>query len=475
MAQRDARLIGGIYRIGQVIADGGMLATFTAYNHNTNDVVGLHVITLQTPEQISTAQHLLQILTKRQGLYSSHTIRVYDWGIEGNRIYIATDPPRGVSLQHVIDNDNIDLRRSIDLIRQLLEGIKALHKQGIAGLDLRPQLITVDTIGVKDRVQIDDIGLRTLLLSLGYISTLQSSDIGFLDPRYASPEYLYNGTLGTWSDIYQAGLLLFTLISGRLPFVGRTLAETGMLQSSGPIPNIQQYKYDAPSALQPLLEHALAKDPAARFPNADAFIHALNIIPIPTPTGGYAPIVIEKDPMIPQPSINLTTDMPPITHDHIDVTQHVAPAGPPTQPKSTGLTAGQIPIPNIPTDRGVYAYLCFEHSENDIQRFALTSKSVIVGRQDPKRGTMPNIDLSKLDSTMTVSRQHARIRFEETFFYIEDLKSRNKTRLGELFLTPLKAELLQHGDTIQFGSVRMRFEIPGMSKAPLHKKPEKNE
>jgi pSer/pThr/pTyr-binding forkhead associated (FHA) protein len=63
---------------------------------------------------------------------------------------------------------------------------------------------------------------------------------------------------------------------------------------------------------------------------------------------------------------------------------------------------------------------------------------------------------------MTVSRQHARIRFEETFFSIEDLKSHNKTRLNKQVLTPLKAELLQHGDIIHFGKVRMKFEIAGM-------------
>ena len=143
MAQRDARLIGGIYRIGPVITSGGMLTTYTAFNHNTSDNVGLYVITLQTQEQMGTAQALLQALTKRQGLYSSHVMRVHDWGIDSNRVYIATDPPRGVTLQYVIDNENIDLKRSIDLIRQLLLGIKTLHKQDIHGLDLRPQLITV--------------------------------------------------------------------------------------------------------------------------------------------------------------------------------------------------------------------------------------------------------------------------------------------------------------------------------------------
>ena len=90
----------------------------------------------------------------------------------------------------------------------------------------------------------------------------------------------------------------------------------------------------------------------------------------------------------------------------------------------------------------------------------------MVGRLDPKRGIAPEIDLSTVDPRMTVSRQHARIRYEKTFFYIEDLKSRNKSRLGELTLLPFKAELLQHGDVLHFGSVRLVFRVPGMKDVP---------
>ncbi len=471
MAQQDAHLISGIYRPGQIITTGGMLTAYTAYNNNTNDIVGLYVITLQTQEQIATTHALLQGLARRQCLYSPHVMRVHDWGVDGNRAYIATDPPRGVTLQHVMDNENVDIKRSIDLIQQLLQGVKTLHQQGIYGLDLRPQLITVDTVGVNDRVQIDDIGLRTLLLSLGYMSSQQSNDIGFLDPRYSPPEYISNGQIGPWSDVYQAGLLLFTLVTGRLPFVGRTPAETGVLQNTGPIPAIQQYKHSAPLALQELLEQVLAKDPTRRFPHVDAFISTLSLIPIPTPTGGYPRIELEKEVSPSQPTVGLTGEMPLLENEEVDPTGRTIP---PQNMLPTGLAAINRAVFRVPTTTGVYAYLCFEHSSNDIERFAMTEKNVIVGRQDPKRGTMPDIDLTKIDPKMTISRKHACIRFEENFFYIEDLQSHNRTRLGDRILTPLKAELLQHGDTVQFGSVRMTFEIPGTSKPPVYKKRERN-
>jgi serine/threonine protein kinase len=454
MPQRDARPIGGVYHLGQQITAGGMLTTYTAYNRNTNDVVGLHVIEVQTPGQLQNAQPHFQILDKRRKIQSPHVLRLHDWGIDLNRIYIATDPPRGVTLQHVFDNENIDIRRAIDLTRQIAIGLNVLHEQGISGLDLRPQLITVDTIGVTDRVQIDDIGLRNLLLSLGYLSSQRNDDIGYLDPRYAPPEYITRGPVGLWSDIYQSGLLLFALVTGRLPFIGRTPAETGMMQNTAPVPTMKGYQHETPEALQGLVEQAMQKNYGRRFLHTQAFINALNNVEMPTPN------LELREAIARAPSIDLTKEMQPVKQDVTLVATQLA--------DKAGLSAplSESSLPNVPNEEGAYAYLAYERKGEETRRFPITGRNIIVGRLDPKRGVNPDVDLSALDLTMTISRQHARIRFEGTFFYVEDLKSRNKTRLGELVLTPLKAELLQHGDQLQFGNVSLKFEVPGMTDTP---------
>jgi serine/threonine protein kinase len=452
MSQRDARVIGGVYRIGAIISAGGVLRVYTAYNHNTNDVVGLYVIELPSPRQLQVVQQLQPVLDKRRQIHSAHVIRVYDWGIDDNRIFIATDPPRGVTLQHLFDHDTIDIARAIDLTRQLAIGLQTLHEQDIAGLDLRPQLITVETVDMTDHVQIDDIGLRSLLLMLGYVSSQRNDDIGYLDPRYAPPEYLYGKQIGPWSDIYQAGLLLFTLVTGRQPFVGSTPAETVMMQSTSPVPPMSQYQHATPNILQSLVEHALQKDPAKRFANAMLLINALKDVASSLREKEQDETLVDS-----QPSTSLTSEIP-LQKDVTELATQVE------RPSGIPLAATEKPIPNVPTEEGVYAYLCHEVNEDQPQRFAIMQKDAVIGRLDPKRGVRPDIDLSTLDPTMTVSRLHARIRFEETFFYIEDLNSRNKTRLGRSILTPLKAERLQHGDCIQFGSVPMRFEVPGTGK-----------
>ena len=123
--------------------------------------------------------------------------------------------------------------------------------------------------------------------------------------------------------------------------------------------------------------------------------------------------------------------------------------------------------PVAPKSAKIYAFLDIQQNEQIVQRITIKESSVIVGRVDPRREITPEIDLTPFDTSSTVSRQHARIHLEKTLFYIEDLQSRNKTRLGELTLTPLKPELLQNGDVVSFGSVKATFRLLGTSQLPV--------
>ncbi|HET8852634.1 MAG TPA: FHA domain-containing serine/threonine-protein kinase [Ktedonobacteraceae bacterium] len=454
MSQRDPRLIGGVYRTSQVVISGGILTNYTAYNHNTNEIVGLIVLESPSPGDTQTVQQFFQSMEHRRSVKSPQVLQVYDWGLDGNRVYLATDPPRGVTLRYVLDNENIDLRRALDFAQQMTRGLIALHGQDIVGIDLRPQLITVDSTAATDRVQLDDVGLRSLLKSLGYVDSQRADDIGYLDPRYAPPEYIQGGLIGPWSDIYQLGLLLFELVTGRLPFVGRDSAETGILQCTSPAPRLVQYKHDAPVALQGLVDRALEKNPDERFIHAGALLNALESLQAPVRQPGE---MREGSGVLHQ-----TTDQIPELEGDIAEQPTKVPTGR-SEEKAAKNAIGST------KEKPLYANLCYEKDGVETQRFAITEPKVIVGRTDPRRGHHPDIDLTALDPKMTVSRQHARISYKEALFYIEDLKSHNKTRLGELPLAPLQPELLQHGDVVHFGAVRLVFRVPGMKDKPVLK------
>jgi len=444
MQQQNPRMFGGYYQVGQVISTGPLLTIYTAYNRYSTDVVGLYVVELPPAVDAESAERLLQVFEQRRQVNSPHVIHVYDWGVDDASVFIATDPPRGLTLRHVLDTENLEIERALDLACQMARGLVALQAQGIVGIDMRPQLVTVEIVGENYRAQLDDIGLRLLLKQLGYMNSQRGGDIGYLDPRYAAPESLQNRPIGAWSDVYQLGLLIYETITNRVPFVGRTPAETEVMQCQNPAPPLSQFKPETPRVLQDLLDRVLAKDPARRFPDAAALLQALDGLPI----GGKSPVSLASNG-------DEGGDQP----DDAETVQ------------GGGAIDEEGTIRRLPLrtpafeaeEEGALAYLYFEpEDESSVsRRFSIKSNYAIVGRVDPKRGVTPEIDLSSVDKNMTVSRQHARIRSNNTSFTIEDLKSRNKTRLRGLTLTPLQAEPLNDGDVVHFGSVRTVFRVAG--------------
>ena len=466
MTQRNSRPIADIYHVGQILASGPLLTTYTAYNRNTSSVVGLHSVALPAGSNPATVLQLLNPLEQRRTLQSPHVIRVHDWGVYEGRAYIATDPPRGVTLKQLESSEYIELARALDLAVQAVRGVAALQARNIIDIDLRPQMLTVDTIGLNDRLQVDDVGLRLLFRQLGYVHEMNMYDIGYLDQRYMAPESIYQGTIGSASDVYQLGILLFELVTGRPPFVGRTPAETGIMQHSSSVPAMKQFKHDTPSELQMIVERAMAKEPLQRYPHAAAMLEALEAVQRSQGPGGASRQLKGAPPQGQEAGARhpvFTTEMARVVPDideQSDPEATLIEGKPERSPTSTTL---------VPEDAQVYAYLDFERTGEETQRLAITEPYAIVGRVDPKHNITPDIDLTALDPRATVSRQHARIRFERTFFYIEDLKSRNKTRLGQLVLAPLKPELIQHGDEVWFGSIKMVFRVPGQPDMPLPK------
>lgn len=120
----------------------------------------------------------------------------------------------------------------------------------------------------------------------------------------------------------------------------------------------------------------------------------------------------------------------------------------------------------VPEKATIYAFLDIQQNEQNVQHIAIKANRVVVGRSDPKRGITPDIDLTQLDTSSTVSRQHARISVDKSYFTIEDLGSRNQTQLGDLALTPHKPEALHNGDVISFGSVKVTFRLLGTTSLP---------
>lgn len=457
MAQQPPRIINSLYRLGPALISGTVATLFSGTYLATDDPVAVLLARPPAQGDPEQAQQLIQSARTLMTLLHPHLLQLHEAGIAQGEYFLITDL-RGRPLRERLNQEALPLERALEITRQLTQGIAALHSRKIVGLDLRPERIYVETVGRQDTALVADTGLRHFLQALDY-DDQESAGTSLLqiDPRYAAPEQLQRGTISPTTDVYTLGLVLFEMIAGRVPFIGRSAAETRALQLSQPVPNLRPLRGEVMPELQTLIEQALAKHPSLRFPDMRTFgtvIESLQErLPKRGPASGKAasqpytfrtaPLEIIKDgtgrtgAALHPPSAAQRT---PNADPDVDI----------TLPKADDQEPQTLRIPGR-------ARLLLGKSERK-KVVPIAHFPAILGRADPQRQQKPDIDLAPYDTKRSISRLHARIWYEGGLFYIEDLGSVNKTFLGELELTPYERQLLRRHDSLRLGLLQMIFE-----------------
>lgn len=434
---------------------GNVATLFSAKELSTGDSVAVLLARPPGKVELARAQKLLQPLKALQRVLHPHLLHLRDAGLEGEEFFVVTDL-RGPSLRELLNTQALPVERALEIARQLAHGVSALHTKKVYGLDLRPERIRLETSGRYDTALLADIGLRRFLWSLGYEKRdIVKDPLIHLDPHYAAPEQLQRQPSNPTTDIYTLGLLLFEMISGRLPFVGDSSEETRSLHLGAPIPNLTPLRGTTQPALQSLIERMLGKHPSLRFADSETFCDALAQVQLSQPNNAPAPKpsrpVFPTAPMeaLPGRANMRPTPAPPASS---------ALAGLPSDPEEleitiTNLEEGESATFAIPAR----ARLLIGQSERK-KMIPIKRLPAILGRAGADPQTNPDIDLTPYDSKHSVSHRHARLVREGDLFYIEDLKSLNKTWLGELQLKPYERQLLRRHDRIQLGLIELIFE-----------------
>ena len=227
-------------------------------------------------------------------------------------------------------------------------------------------------------------------------ATITGTDEFMGTPYYISPEQVDSGHLvDIRSDLYSLAIVFFEMLTGRPPFEGGSIIDIIIKQKKERVPSICRIRPNLPADMDAFFQKALAKTPASRFQTPHEFILALE--------------QLQKQ-----------------------VQASVSP-----------------PHMKVPVRQGYLIVLATGQS------IPLTWELMLVGRQDPKVGIFPEINLTD----MKVGRRHAYLRNRQGTFTIEDLNSTNKTRLNGVTLMPNQEYPLKDGDLLRFGSVEVRFEL----------------
>ena len=173
-------------------------------------------------------------------------------------------------------------RRALVTARQILDGVGHAHARNVVHRDLKPDNILLIDMGGWERVKIIDFGIVKLLgdAAAAYgASALTNAGLVVGTPAYMAPEQALGRHIDARTDLYAVGVLLFEMLTGRLPFHDPDPLKLMALHAKAPVPRIEQVARDAPWATPEvcvLVEGALIKDPAHRFPSAEVMIAALD-------------------------------------------------------------------------------------------------------------------------------------------------------------------------------------------------------
>ena len=279
------------YRVIGRVGSGGMADVYCATDLQLGRKVALKLLYRRFAEDSEFVERFRREASSAAGLQHPSVVGVFDRGQWDGTYYIAMEYLDGRSLKQLVQEEGpLEPTRAADLIVQVLRAARFAHRRGIIHRDFKPHNVIVDAEG---RAKVTDFGIARAGAS---DMTETGSIMG--TAQYLSPEQAQGHAVSAQSDLYSIGIMLYELLTGRVPFEGESPVTVALKQvSEEPVP---------PSALNPavgpeleaVVLHALQKDPSRRFADADAFVTALeravggagNGLPPRAPTGSI-PVV----------------------------------------------------------------------------------------------------------------------------------------------------------------------------------------
>lgn len=194
-------------------------------------------------------------------------VTVHDIGQDGHRHYIVMEFVNGRTLKNVIrehvqdDGEPLPVARVLSLAIQICAGIGYAHRAGLVHCDVKPQNVLVTR---DDRVKVADFGIARAMSQ----ASLQTGSLLWGTPHYFSPEQAGGEAPTPASDVYAIGIIIFEMLSGRLPFEADTLPALALKHLHEPAPLITSLNPSVPVQLEQIIKKVLSKEPAGRYRTA---------------------------------------------------------------------------------------------------------------------------------------------------------------------------------------------------------------
>lgn len=259
----------GPYRIIAQIGQGGMATVYKAYQPSMDRNVAIKVLPGQLAESAEFARRFQQEARIIANLEHPHILPVFDFGESDGVTYFVMRFLEGGTLKDRMKDGPLPWNEIDRLFTQLAEALGYAHDRGIVHRDLKPANALIDSNG---NLFLTDFGIAKLLESASPRLTQTDAIMG--TPAYISPEQAQALTVDRRSDIYSLGIILYEMVTGRVPFTADTPLAVILKQISDPLPPPTTIKPGLPASVERVILKALAKNPGDRFSNTAEFIAA---------------------------------------------------------------------------------------------------------------------------------------------------------------------------------------------------------
>lgn len=252
------------YQLEERLGSGGMAMVFRAQDLMLERTVAIKLLRTDFSRDPDFRERFRQEAKAVANLSHPNIVTVHDFGLDGGRLFIVMEYVPGTDMKTIINQrGRFTEEEAIALMIQACAGIGYAHRAGLVHCDVKPQnmLVTPDK-----RLKVVDFGIARALAS---IAPDEKTEVVWGSPQYFSPEQAAGDPPSPASDVYSLGVVMFEMLTNRLPFQDPAAEELARMHRELPPPSIRKYNPAVSSSLEQILLKVLAKEPSSRYRTAD--------------------------------------------------------------------------------------------------------------------------------------------------------------------------------------------------------------
>jgi serine/threonine protein kinase len=404
------RTFGG-YELKELVGTGGVASIYKGYDKRLARWVAIKVISIHSVGSDTEVTMLARFRLEAQAIAAlrhRNILTIYGYGEEEGWAYIIMEYVPGGSLKDRLDTGKpFSWEYALTIVIPVSQALAFAHDHNIIHRDIKPANILMPQ---DDWPLLADFGLAKMEQTTRPNLTMPGQVLGTM--AYAAPEQIQEGQIDARVDIYSLGIVLYELLSGKLPFEGETAFDFLMARLTESPRPILEVNPEVPAIFGPILAKALAQNPDGRYQTMVEF--SQDLIEARHKLGRSSGVYIQEAKSQKETSAMSTSEL--------------------RETKvSLKLTSGQL----IPTN---------------------SKPELIIGRAH--KNIVPDVDLAPYGGAQAgVSRRHGKLTRKGEQWFVEDLDSVNGTFVNGVKLPPNQATLIHQDDKLRFGQIEVLFGL----------------